>query len=130
MNSSYHFKFVIGDNVTAKFRFYSQGQEGEFHICTGMPDRARYNPINESDWESQIVGRLNTIYRFWHPTLPFTREFVQSFNGWQMAEHLAEIAQMQAAPEKYGTWEEIEHLCPPPARLRGVVWQDGRYVDI
>ena len=130
MHSRYHFKFMIGDRTDTKFRFWSDNAEGQLHTCTALPDRERLNPTALVDWEAEYVGRLNTIYRFWHPTLAFTREFVDAFNTWQMGEHLEEVAIIQGDPGKYGEWSEVEHLCPPPPRLKGVVWQDGRYVEI
>ncbi len=130
MHSRFHFKFVVGCNVTSKFSFYAANAAGSLEICEWTPDPSKVNPHAKIDWQREYVERVNTVYKFWHPTLPFTPEFVDEFNAWRTGTHLEAVAQMQAAPEKYGTWAEIEHLCPPPAVLRGVVWRDDRWAEL
>jgi hypothetical protein len=130
MHSKYDFKFVAGSNETSRFKFHADHVEGSLEICSGLPDRSRMNPHAKFDWQREFVERVNTIYRFYHPTLAFTTEFVDAFNDWRQAEYLEWVAQIQAMPERYGTWADIEAMCPPPAMLRGVVWQDGRFVEL
>jgi phospholipase/lecithinase/hemolysin len=91
-----------------------------------MPDLSKLPQSVEAEYKEQV----HSIYRFYHDTLPFTAEFVRAFNAWEMGDHLEQVSHMQTRPDTYGTWAEIEHLCPPPVPVRGIVWTDDGYVAI
>lgn len=126
MHSPYHFRYIAGSGDTRGYEFWHQGKAGRIEVRYRMPDLRKLMEPVEAEYREQI----NSIYRFYHDTLPFTAEFVQAFNDWEMGDHLEQVSQMQAMPGTYGTWAEIEHLCPPPIRVRGIVWKDGKYEPI
>ena len=128
MHSEYLFRYISGNGDTCSFGFWWKGEAGRIEVRYRLPDRVRTSP--RVDYDGEYVPQLHSIYKFWHPTMPFSPEFVQAFNAWEQGDHLEQVALMQARPGVYGTWAEIEHEYPPPVPVRGILWKDGKYEAI
>ena len=108
--------FYVTDETGATYELALRRDAPDYELAGANGDDCRRDILAS-------VGLLRRSYTSTGRHGEVTRETLDAFNAWRLAEHLAHVAQLDSQPERYGVIPADDPLRAPPL----VAWR-GFYV--
>lgn len=119
---NFEFRWQCSYLNSVYFRAFADGASFEIELrhCLSDYEESIYNGGRAAYLAE--CGPLVAMLRAPHP---IGLELVQAFNAWRVAEYERGLAQLRAAPEKYGPESDWAADIRPPPLANGCAWYDG-----
>ena len=122
----FEFRWKCSYMGTIDYEVFGDGEAYKVEVrrSAGDYERTIFNG-DDARWQRDVVDAIDLIRRSSSPSTPISPETVAAFNAWLLSEHLANVAKLRAAPERYGIIAADDPILVPPRPVTGARYEVG-----